>query len=114
MIATISEEAARELIGRIKTQKRPIIYCILKYRGATSQGWEWASCDNEFECQEILRRPGTNEVEIPWKSRKFEAACQRRTKKERFLRNALEKSVAGKKLTRREQGVVEEDPLVCW
>lgn len=88
--------------------------CVLKYRGTIAQRWKWASCDDEFDCQEILRRPGVNEVEILWRSREFEATCRERTKKEMFLRNALEKSEAGETLTEKEQGAIEEDAFVCW
>ncbi|MBI4059739.1 hypothetical protein HY406_01625 [Candidatus Giovannonibacteria bacterium] len=114
MIATIGEEAAKTLIGRVQTQKRPTTYCVLKYRGAIAQKWEWASCGDEFEYLEILRDPGVNEVEILWKSKEFEAACRERTKKEMFMRNALERSEAGEMLTEEEQGAIEEDAFVCW
>lgn len=53
-------------------------------------------------------------MEILWRSREFEATCRERTKKEMFLRNALEKSEAGETLTEKEQGAIEEDAFVCW
>lgn len=92
-MATISKELAEKEVKRLKTQKQPKVYCILRYWNNLFNKENYASCNNEVEYQAVVGS-GVSEVKILWASDRFLNPEKRRkevakAKKTEELRRAL-------------------------
>lgn len=67
----VSKALARQIIREVKKQKRPKIYCVLKYRVVGHE--YYVLCDNREEFEKIR---GSYVIELIWSGKLFEKDVQ--------------------------------------
>lgn len=69
---TLDKDLAERLITRVKTQKRPKIYCIVRYENRLLENtFNYAYCNSEASYQEVLNSCVVGNVDILWASKRF-------------------------------------------
>ena len=70
-MATISKNLADELIVELKKQKRPRVYCVVRYCNPIFRKHGYAMLENEDQYRALLASMGTAPVKVLWTSPRF-------------------------------------------
>lgn len=91
---TINKKLAEELIEKCKKQKKPKIYCVVRYQNRTKGDSEkgtysdYAVCYKLEHYQAIMRSDFIGGVDVLWASKRFKADAQKQEQVE-LLSEAL-------------------------
>ncbi len=68
---TVSREIAERLIEKCKTQKKPKIYCIVRYQNRIFDKDDWAVCYRPYHYDGLLQSPAVGGIDVLWGSERF-------------------------------------------
>lgn len=69
---TISKQIAEQLIERCKKQKRPKIYCVVRYCNTFFNKEDYSVCYRPYHYDGLFQSPAISGIEVLWKSERFQ------------------------------------------
>ena len=70
-MATIYVDLAQAMIGKLKKQKRPRIYCVGRYMNIVFEKECWAYFNNKHEYDCALKSGNVRDFKVMWWSKKY-------------------------------------------
>jgi hypothetical protein len=70
-MATINAEIARSMIERLRKQKKPRTYCVVRYFNVMFLKWCWAYFSNRAEYESALNCSNVRNINVMWFSKKY-------------------------------------------
>ncbi len=70
-MATIDVEIARSMIEKLRKQKRPKVYCVVRYYNVMFEKEYWAYFNNKFEYDSALGSGNARDINVMWWSDRY-------------------------------------------